>query len=78
MWLVVLVHVVVQQLPFFNIVLVVLLPIKNLPIFFYDPTCTSRKMLVSGMYEIDVVKRWRLSYMMRLFDVSFSRKVQSD
>ena len=41
-----------------------------------DPTCTSRKMLVSGRYEIDGVKRWRLSYMTRLFDVSFSRKVQ--
>ena len=43
-----------------------------------DPTCTSCKMLVSGRYEIDVVKRWHLSYMTRLFDVSFSRKVQSD
>ena len=31
-WLIVLVHVIMQQLPLFNVVLVVLLPIKDLPI----------------------------------------------
>ena len=43
-----------------------------------DPTFTSRKMLVFDRYEIDAIKWWRLSYMTRLFDVSHSRKVQSD
>jgi hypothetical protein len=51
-WLIVLVHVGVQQLPLFNVVVVVLLPKKS-SCSSYDPTCTSRTpSLVKFLYEV--------------------------